>query len=132
MRKLFASALIIAATFLFGMAQDNSSQQSREELAKLAKAPNEVDGIGRAIVFVSDENGQPVKGAYATLESTWGGDHYCESFGSTDREGAIALLPIHMGTLRLVVKAKGYQTSKTTISTSSLSEPLRVTLSRKS
>ncbi|MBV9209328.1 MAG: carboxypeptidase regulatory-like domain-containing protein [Acidobacteria bacterium] len=132
MRKFLASALLLSAVCLFAVAQDNSSPESREELAKLAKAPAEIDGIGRAVVFVSDESGQPVKGAQATLESTWGGDHYCESFGSTDRQGAIALLPIHMGTLRLVVKAKGYQTSKTTVSTGSLSEPIRVTLSRKS
>jgi hypothetical protein len=132
MRKLLASAIIIMALCLIGTAQDDAAQLSREEAARLAKAPSAVDGIGRAVVFVSDENGNPIKGAHATLESTWGGDHYCESFGSTGREGAIALLPIHMGTLRLVVKAKGYQTSKTTISTSSLSEPLRVTLSRKS
>ncbi|MBV9960537.1 MAG: carboxypeptidase regulatory-like domain-containing protein [Acidobacteria bacterium] len=132
MRKFLASAMIIMALSLAGMAQEDGSQQSREEAARLAKAPAEVDGIGRAVVFVSDENGNPVKGAYATLESTWGGDHYCESFGSTGREGSIALLPIHMGTLRLVVKAKGYQTSRTNVSTSSLSEPVRVTLTRKS
>ena len=132
MRKLFASALIIAAVCLAGTAQDNSSSQSRQELSKLARAPEQVDGIGRAVVFVTDEAGNPVKGAYATLESTWGGDHYCESFGSTDSDGAIALLPIHMGALRLVVKAKGYQTSKLPVSLNSLSEPLRVTLSHKS
>ena len=132
MRKLFASALIIAAVCLVGIAQDNSSSQSREEMSKLARAPQQVDGIGRAVVFVTDEGGNPVKGAYATLESTWGGDHYCESFGSTDGDGAIALLPIHMGTLRLVVKAKGYETSKMPVSLNSLSEPLHVTLSRKS
>ncbi len=131
MRKLFASALIIAAVCLVGIAQDNSSSQSREEMSKLARAPQQIDGIGRAVVFVTNEDGQPVKGAYATLESTWGGDHYCESFGSTDSDGAIALLPIHMGTLQLVVKAKGYQTSKMPVSLNSLSEPLHVTLSRK-
>jgi hypothetical protein len=131
MRKLFASALIIAAVCLVGIAQDNDSSQSREEMARLARAPQQVDGIGRAVVFVTDEAGKPVKGAYATLESTWGGDHYCESFGSTDADGAIALLPIHMGTLRLVVKAKGYQTTKLPVSLQSLSEPVRVTLSHK-
>jgi hypothetical protein len=131
MRKLFASALIIAAVCLVGIAQDNASSQSRQEMTKLARAPQQVDGIGRAVIFVADEGGKPVKGAYATLESIWGGDHYCESFGSTDGDGAIALLPIHMGALRLVVKAKGYQTSKLPVSLNSLSEPLHVTLSRK-
>lgn len=131
MRKLFASAIIIAATLMVGMAQDNTSTQSREDIAKLARAPMQADGIGRAVLFVSDADGNPVKGAHATLESTWGRDNFCESFGWTNNEGALALLPIHMGTLKLVVKAKGYQTAKLEVPASSLSEPVKVTMTRK-
>lgn len=131
MRKLLMSVLIIAASFSVGMAQDNVSTQSREDIAKLARAPIEAEGVGRAAVFVSDVNGDPVKGAYVTLESTWGRDNFCESFASTNKDGAIALLPIHMGTLKLIVKAKGYETAKFQVTASSLSEPIRVTLSRK-
>ncbi len=132
MRKLFASALIIASLFAFGLAQsDETSRLSREELARLARAPRETDGIGRAVIFVSDENGNPVKGAHANLESTYGDDRFCESFGSTNNEGAIALLPIHMGKLKLSVKAKGYETAHMDVSASSLSEPVRVTLNKK-
>lgn len=131
MRKLFLSALIIAAAFSIGMAQDNVSSQSREEIAKFARAPLQVDGIGRAAVFVSDVNGNPVKGAYATLESTWGRDNFCESFGWTNNNGAIALLPIHMGTLKLIVKVRGYETARVDVAARSLSEPISVTLSPK-
>lgn len=131
MRKLFMSALIIAAAFSIGMAQDNASSQSREEIAKFARAPIEAEGVGRAAVFVSDENGNPVKGAYATLESTWGRDNFCESYGWTNNNGAIALLPIHMGTLKLIVKAKGFETAKVEVTARSLSEPISVTLSHK-
>jgi len=131
MRKLFISTLIIAAAFSICIAQENVSSQSREDIAKLARAPIATDGIGRAAVFVSDANGDPVKGAYATLESTWGRDNFCESFGWTNNNGAIALLPIHMGTLKLIVKAKGYETSRVEVAASSLSEPISVTLSRK-
>ncbi len=131
MRKLIASAMILATTFAFGLAQDNSSSDSREEIIRLAKAPSEPDGIGRAVVVVSDTNGNPIPAAYATLESTWGGDHFCESFGSTNRDGMIALLPIHMGTLKLIVKAKGYESTRFSVTASSLSEPLRVTMARK-
>ena len=128
MRKLFMSALIITAALSYGMAQDNTSSQSRDDIAKLARAPIEADGIGRAAVFVSDTNGNAVKGAYATLESYWGRDHFCESFGWTNKNGAIALLPIHMGSLRLIVKAKGYKTSNVEVVPRALSEPIVVTL----
>lgn len=130
MRKLIISALVIAAAFSMGMAQENVSQ-SREEIAKLARAPIETEGVGRAAVFVSDDNGDPIKGAHATLESTWGRDNFCESFGWTNNNGAIALLPIHMGSLKLIVKAKGYETAKIDVSSSSLSEPIQVTLAQK-
>ena len=131
MRKLFLSALIIAAAFSIGMAQDDVSSASREEIAKFARAPIETEGVGRAAVFVSDVNGNPIKGAYASLESIWGRDNLCESFGWTNNNGAIALLPIHMGTLKLIVKAKGYETAKVEVAARSLSEPINVTLSRK-
>jgi hypothetical protein len=36
-----------------------------------------------------------------------------------------------MGKLKLVVKAKGYQTQKLEVDASALSEPVRVTLARK-
>jgi hypothetical protein len=128
MRKLFGAALIIAAMLAIGIAQNSQLSDSPEELAKLARAPIQSDGVGRAVVIVSDASGNPVPGARATLESIWGGDHFCESFGSTNRQGAIALPPIHMGTLKLIVKAKGYETSKQEVAARSLSEPLRVTL----
>ena len=131
MRKAIMSVLVMATMLSMGMAQNNASSQSREEIAKFARAPIETEGIGRAAVFVSDANGDPVKGAYATLESTWGRDNFCESFGWTNNNGAIALLPIHMGTLKLIVKAKGFETLKTDVSASSLSEPVRVTMVRK-
>lgn len=131
MRKLFLSALIIAAAFSIGMAQDDVSSMSREEIAKFARAPIETEGVGRAAVFVSDVNGNPIKAAYASLESIWGRDNLCESFGWTNKNGAIALLPIHMGTLKLIVKAKGYETAKVEVAARSLSEPINVTLSRK-
>ncbi len=41
------------------------------------------------------------------------------------------LPPIHMGTLRLVVKAKGYRTQEIAVPVSDLSQPIRVTLAQK-
>lgn len=131
MRKLFISALIIASAFTLGIAQESTPLQTRDEISKLAKAPIETEGVGRAVVFVSDVNGEPIKGAHATLESLWGRDNFCESFGWTNNNGAIALLPIHMGTLKLIVKAKGYKTASVEVATRSLSEPINVTLTPK-
>lgn len=132
MRKLSIAALIlIAALSLTAFAQEQTAQQSLENITRLARAPQQTDGLGRAVVIVSDKDGNPIKDAYAKLDSVWGGDNFCESWGSTNDMGAIALNPIHMGQLKLMVKAKGYQTQKITVDASSLSEPVRVTLTRK-
>lgn len=132
MRKLSIVALIlIAALSLTAFAQEQTTQQSLENITRLARAPQQPGGLGRAVVIVSDKDGNPIKNAYAKLDSIWGGDNFCESWGSTNDMGAIALNPIHMGQLKLVVKAKGYQTQKLVVDASSLSEPVRVTLARK-
>jgi hypothetical protein len=131
MRKLFIAALIVAASFSLAPAQQDTTQQSLENITRLAKAPQFTDGLGRAVIIVSDRDGNPIGNAYAKMESVWGGDHFCESWGSTNRAGAIALNPIHMGKLKLMIKAKGYQTQKIEVDASSLSEPVRVTLARK-
>jgi len=131
MRKLFIAAFIVAAAFSLAPAQQEGGDQSLENITRKARAPKQTDGLGQAVVLVSDKDGNPVSNAYAKLESVWGGDHFCESWGSTNSLGAIALNPIHMGKLKLVVKAKGYQTQKIEVDASSLSEPVRVTLARK-
>lgn len=132
MRKLsIAGLILIAALSLTAFAQDQTTQQSLENITRLARAPQQTDGLGRAVVIVSDKDGNPIKNAYAKLDSIWGGDNFCESWGSTNDMGAIALNPIHMGQLKLMVKAKGYQTQKITVDAGSLSEPVRVTLVRK-
>jgi hypothetical protein len=131
MRKLFIAALIGAATFSFAHAQQDTTQLSLENISRLARAPQSTDGLGRAVVLVTDKDGNPIRNAYAKLESLWGGDHFCESWGSTNGIGAIALNPIHMGKLKLMVKAKGYETQKIEIDASSLSEPVRVQLAHK-
>ncbi len=135
MRKLLTAALVIAASFSLSLAQGASQsaqpQMSKEQIVKMARAPLQPDGIGRAVVIVEDENGNPVPGAFAKLESNWGTDNFCESWASTGAEGAVALNPIHMGQLKLVVKAKGYQTQKIDVQANSLSEPVHVTLTKK-
>jgi hypothetical protein len=132
MRKLFLAALIIAAAFSVGLAQQGPNEtKSTEELLKMGRAPSAAEGIGRAVIEVEDMNGNPVPQAYVTLSSIWGGDQFCESYGQVNKDGVIALLPIHMGKLKLKVKAKGYRTQEIVVDPSTLSEPVVVKLEKK-
>lgn len=132
MRKLFIAAFIIAASFTVGLAQETtSSNQPTDNIPNMGRAPKEPNGIGRADVRVVDQNGDPVKNASVKLESNRSDGFFCESWGTTDARGVIALPPLHMGTLKLIVKAKGYQTQKVDVPANSLSEPVRVTIIKK-
>jgi hypothetical protein len=131
MRKLFLAALIIIAAFSVGLTQGQNETKTTEELLKMGRAPQAADGIGRAVIEVEDEQGNPVPIAYVLLGSTWGGDNYCESYGGVNKDGVIALLPIHMGKLKLKVKAKGYKTYETVIDAAALNEPVVVKLEKK-
>jgi hypothetical protein len=132
MRKLFFAALIIVAAFSLGLAQQGpNDNKTTDELLRMGRAPGGTDGIGRAVIDVEDEQGNPVPVAFVTLSSIWGGDNYCESYGGVNRDGVIALLPIHMGKLKLKVKAKGYKTYETVIDPSTLNQPVVVKLEKK-
>ena len=133
MRKLSIAALIIAAAFSLGMAQDTGATQTNADTGtpNMGQAPREPNGVGRLDLRVVDESGQPVKGAYARLGSTRSDGNFCESWNWTDAKGVAVLPPIHMGTLKLTIKAKGYQTQKLDVATNSVGEPVRVTLTRK-
>lgn len=132
MRKLFLAALIIAAAFSMGLAQQGPNDtKSTDEMLKMGRAPGAADGIGRAVIEVEDMNGNPIPTAYVTLSSIWGGDNFCESYGGVNRDGVIALLPIHMGKLKLKVKAKGYRTQEITVDPATLNEPVVVKLEKK-
>jgi hypothetical protein len=131
MRKLFIASLITAAAFSVGLAQETRPTPSTEEILKQGHAPSQPGGIGRAVVIVTDNDGNPVRNAYVKLESVWGGDHVCDSWNWTNDKGVLALNPIHMGTLKMTVKAKGYQTQKVIVDATSLGDPVKVTLPRK-
>jgi hypothetical protein len=132
MRKLFIAALIIAASFSLSLGQSQQDgTQNGNDIPNMGRAPSQPNGVGRLDLRVVDESGNPVKGAYAKLESERSDGYFCESWNSTNDKGVAVLPPIHMGELTLVIKAKGYQTIKMDVSTSSLSEPVRVTMVRK-
>src|SRR5881227_2945000 len=125
MSKISVAVLFIIAAFSVAVAQESSNASSH------GVAPKVENGIGRADVRVVDDNGNPIRNAYVKLESTRSDGFFCESWGDTDDHGIIALLPIHMGSLKLKVKAKGYHSTMLDVPTEQLAEPVRVTLKRK-
>lgn len=129
MSKLFSAILIIAATCVVAFPQGPS--QNSDQPASQGVAPKVPNGIGRADVRVFDENGNPIRNAYVKLESTRSDGFFCESWGDTDERGIIALLPIHMGELKLKVKAKGYRSQELVVPASELGDPVHVTLKKK-
>ena len=98
----------------------------------MGRAPSAPNGIGRLDARVVDEAGNPVRGATLKLESERSDGFFCESWNSSDERGVSVLPPLHMGSLKLTVKAKGYETQKINVSADTLGEPFRVTLVKKS
>ena len=127
MSKILSVLFVLLATFTFAFAQDANPNNP----PSTGLAPKVIDGIGRADVRVRDENGNPIKDAYVKLESTRTDGFFCESWNNTDARGIAALLPIHMGNLKLKIKAKGYQSQELEIPFDQLGDPVRVTLKKK-
>ena len=129
MLKFLAALAIACAISSMALAQDQSANSNNPPSRGVA--PKVENGIGRADVRVVDENGNPIRNAYVKLESMRSDGFFCESWGDTDDNGIIVLLPIHMGSLKLKVKAKGYHKQEIDVPASSLGDPVRVTLNRK-
>ena len=129
MSKVLSVLLIIIAAFSIAFSQEPS--RSNDTPPSQGIAPKVPNGIGRADVRVFDEQGNPIRNAYVKLESTRTDGFFCESWGETDERGVIALLPIHMGSLKLKVKAKGYRPQELDVPADSLGDPVHVTLKKK-
>ncbi len=129
MSKVLSALLIIAATFAIALAQEPS--QSQNDPPSQGVAPKVANGIGRADVRVFDESGNPIRNAYVKLESTRSDGFFCESWNNTDERGIAGLPPLHMGTLKLKVKAKGYRAQEMEVPAEGLGNPVRVTLKKK-
>ena len=127
MSKVLSCSLIILCVFVVAMAQE----PNRDDPPSRGLAPKVINGVGRADVRVRDEKGHPIKAAYVKLESTRTDGFFCESWNDTDERGIAALPPLHMGNLKLKIKAKGYQTQELEIPFEQLGEPVRVTLKKK-
>ena len=133
MRKLFLATIIIVATFSVAAAQDaaSTSSSNQSDIPNMGRAPSQPNGIGRLDARVFDQAGNPVRGAALKLESERTDGYFCESWNSSDERGVAVLPPLHMGSLKLIVKAKGYETQKIDVPAASLNEPFRITLVKK-
>jgi hypothetical protein len=127
MSKLAIALLIVVASVSIGFAQD----QDRNDHPSRGVAPTTENGIGRADVRVFDENGRPIPNAFVKLESSRSDGFFCESWNDTDEFGIALLPPIHMGVLKLKIKAKGFHEEVIVIDRDHLGDPVQVTLHRK-
>lgn len=140
MRKLTLVLCTLALIVGTSAAQQNSTgMNGNDNVPNMGRAPKQMNGIGRLDLRVSDAAGNPVPGAYIELESRRTDGYFCEAFSQTDNRGIAidqygkqGVPPIHMGNLKLKIKAKGFRTLKMDLAHSALSEPVRVTLVRKS
>jgi hypothetical protein len=128
--KFLTALLIVAATFVIVLAQE--PPQTPNGPPNMGRAPTTENGIGRLDLRVVDEDGNPIRNAYAKLESMRTDGYFCESWNDTNEFGVAVLPPIHMGSLKLHVKAKGYNKLKMDVPASSLDQPVRVVLQKKS
>ena len=131
MRKLFLATIIIAVASSLAAAQEPAASSNQSDIPNMGKAPTQPNGIGRLDARVVDEAGNPVRGAQLKLESERTDGYFCESWNTSDERGVSVLPPLHMGNLKLIVKAKGYETQKINVTASSLNEPFRITLVKK-
>ena len=129
MSRVLSTIFLILAASTFAFAQEQT--RNSDDPASQGIAPKVANGIGRADVRVRDENGNPIKDAYVKLESTRTDGYFCESWDNTNDRGITVLPPIHMGSLKLKIKAKGYQSQELEVPTDQLGEPVRVTLKKK-
>jgi hypothetical protein len=129
MRKFFAAALIVTASFGAALAQQTPG--ASDDTPNMGIAPKAMNDIGRADVRVFDQDGNPIQNANLRLVSNRTDGYQCESWGSTNAKGVMVLLPIHMGDVTLEVKAKGYKKQSIHIPLESLGQPIHVTMVHK-
>ena len=125
MRKLLLASLLVLSTVAGAFAQTGS------EIPNMGRAPKQPDGIGRLDLRIVDEQGNPVEGVRADLQSKRLNGFQCESWNWTNAQGVAVLPPLRMGRLQLTLKAKGYETLKLDVDANALDQPLRVTMVRK-
>jgi hypothetical protein len=127
MRKLIITALLVVSAFGAASAQNGQGN----DIPNMGRAPKQVDGVGRLDLRIVDEDGNPVKGVRADLQSKRPGGFLCESWNWTDARGVSVLPPLHMGQLTLKLSAKGFETQTIQVNAADLDQPVRIVLHSK-
>ncbi len=96
----------------------------------MGRAPARFDGIGRLHAQVLDEAGNPMKGVNLDLKSKRPDGFRCNCVNSTDPFGYSVLPPLHIGEVKLVLKAPGLPTQELPLKPEDLKEIVRVQLTR--
>lgn len=122
--------LILAVAVCLSFVTLPAAAQNNSEIPNRGVAPKTADGLGRLDLRVSDAEGRPVRGAQAKLVSERRGGFVCETWNTTDARGVAVLPPLHVGTLRLSIKAPGFRAQTLTLSPADLGRPVRVALAR--
>jgi hypothetical protein len=104
--------------------------QTGANIPNRGHAPTRPDGMGRLDLRVFDADGRPVRGAAAKLMSKRPGGFLCETWNTTDANGVAVLPPLHVGTLKLTIKAPGFRAQTINLAPQQLGQPVRVTLAR--
>src|SRR3954466_938821 len=131
MRKLIFATLLIAATSGAAFAQDGGQFPNNSDIPNMGRAPKQAAGVGRLDLRIVDEDGNPVKGVRADLQSKRPGGFLCESWNWTDARGISVLPPLHMGQLTLKLSAKGFETQTIQVNAADLDQPVRIVLHSK-
>ena len=122
--------LILAVAVCLSFVAVPAVAQNNTEIPNRGVAPKQADGLGRLDLRVFDSAGRPVRGAQAKLTSERRGGFVCETWNTTDARGVAVLPPLHVGSLKLSIKAQGFRAQTLTLSPSDLGRPVRVTLAR--
>ena len=122
--------LILAVAVCLSFVAVPAAAQNNSEIPNRGVAPKTSDGLGRLDLRVFDSEGRPVRGAQAKLVSERRGGFVCETWNTTDARGVAVLPPLHVGSLRLSIKAPGFRQQTLTLAPSDLGRPVRVTLAR--
>jgi len=124
----------------FSCAAPNASNDSRSsnqptqpnEPSFMGHAPQTPGGSGRMDLRVFDQQGNPIKGVQAKLVSKYPAGlpkgFICDCAKTSDAAGRILMDPLHIGQLKLTLKADGYQPQEVAVSAEQLAQPVRVTL----
>ncbi|MGI8656570.1 MAG: CHAT domain-containing protein [Pyrinomonadaceae bacterium] len=124
----------------FSCAPPNASNDSRSsnpptppnEPPFMGHAPQTPGGSGRMDLRVLDQQGNPIKGAQAKLVSKYPAGlpkgFICDCAKTSDATGRILMDPLHIGQLKLTLKADGYQPQEVAVSADQLAQPVRVTM----